>query len=102
MLPSAIKVAFISGTEDMMSGDITFDSADVQEIRNQCNSSYPSNVPYRGVDLLISSQWPFSVQKDCEDNGSTSKLVAWLAREIKPRYHFGALSNKYFMSQRYL
>lgn len=56
---------------------------------------------YRGIDILLTSQWPFGIGNDdketakSENKIAASKLLSWLAREIKPRYHFAGLNGNY-------
>lgn len=82
--------------------DWSFDTDDVKAVRNSCFINKTSMGEYRGIDILLTSQWPFGIENDdkkTDKNDSkiaASKLLSWLAREIKPRYHFAALNGNYF------
>lgn len=93
---TGLKIAYVSGIEsnDAESGSIcNFKTEDVKSVANVCIASNNASGEYRGIDILISSQWPSGVRKD-EKN--TSELLAWLSSEIKPRYHFCGLNDSYF------
>lgn len=100
-ISSGIKIAYVSGIEGEKS-DWSFDTEDVKAVRNSCFINKTSMGEYRGIDILLTSQWPFGVD-DTDPKGNknesekaASKLISWLAREIKPRYHFVGLNGKYF------
>lgn len=93
---SGLKIAYVSGIEAPESAESSisnFKADDVKAVANACIASNNTAGDYRGVDILISSQWPSGV-KDNEPN--TSELLAWLSTEIKPRYHFCGLNDSYF------
>lgn len=94
-LSSGLKIAYVSGTEttDNETTIWNFNSEDVKAIANACLCSNASAGEYRGIDILISSQWP---QGTREKEPNTSKLLSWLSSEIKPRYHFCGLNNNSF------
>lgn len=90
----------MSGIEGDKS-DWCFDKEDVKAVRNSCFISKTSMGEYRGIDILLTSQWPFGIDDDKKEdksksNRAASKLLSWLAREIKPRYHFVGLNGNYF------
>lgn len=91
----------MSGIEAEKS-DWSFDTEDVKAVRNSCFINKTSMGEYRGIDILLTSQWPAGIENDdkktdeSEKKAAASKLLSWLAREIKPRYHFAALNGKYF------
>lgn len=102
-ISSGIKIAYVSGLEavDGEKSDWSFDTEDVKAVRNSCFINKTSMGEYRGIDILLTSQWPFGVEdktkdKIVENEKKTSKLLSWLAREIKPRYHFVGLNGNYF------
>lgn len=99
---SGIKIAYVSGVEGKDGAAAgqghLFDEADVRSVRASCLSSKTSAGEYRGIDILVTSQWPEGVGNS---NGTTqkqsgSKLISWLAQEIRPRYHFCGLADVYF------
>lgn len=97
-ISSGIKIAYVSGIEGEKS-EWSFDAEDVKAVRNSCFINKTSMGEYRGIDILLSSQWPYGVDdkaKNDESSPPTSKLLSWLAREIKPRYHFAGLNGKYY------
>lgn len=92
-ISSGIKIAYVSGVESASEkSDWTFDKEDVKAVRNSCLASRTSAGEFRGVDILITSQWPQGIY---EKEKNTSKLISWLATEIKPRYHFCGLNGVY-------
>lgn len=82
--------------------DWSFDTEDVKAVRNSCFVNKTSMGEYRGIDILLTSQWPFGIDADdkkadkSESKIAASKLLSWLAREIKPRYHFAGMNGNYF------
>lgn len=96
---SGLKIAYLSGTEKVSTEDkaIHFNEHDVVSVRNSCLKGQPS---FRGVDILLTSPWPEGItnldakKPDCKYEGS--KLIAWLATHIKPRYHVSALEGIYY------
>lgn len=95
-LSTGLKIAYVSGTEasDSQSSTIwNFNSEDVKTVANACLSSSASTGEYRGIDILISSQWPNGVR---QNEPNTSRHLSWLSTEIKPRYHFCGLNDANF------
>lgn len=95
-MSSGVKIAYISGVEASDGAESTewnFNEADVNSVTTSCLSSNNSAGDYRGVDILMTSQWSAGVR---ENEPNTSKLLSWLSSEIKPRYHFCGLNDSYF------
>lgn len=95
-MSSGLKIAYVSGTEttDIESNSISnFKAEDVKSVANACLASNHTAGDYRGVDILMTTQWPSGTKKDAPN---TSDLLAWLSAEIKPRYHFCGLNDSYF------
>ncbi|XP_039448083.1 CWF19-like protein 1 homolog [Culex pipiens pallens] len=96
---SGLKIAYVSGLEvegSSASGkvpDWKFTKEDAVAVRDSCFASKSNMGDYRGVDLLLTSQWPAHVKEDVR-NGS--KAVAWLADAVKPRYHVCGLNGEYY------
>lgn len=61
--------------------------------RNACLKNFTNMEDYRGIDFLLTSQWPHKISE--EDAASTSKLISFLALGCKPRYHFCGLLDKH-------
>ncbi|XP_015599550.1 CWF19-like protein 1 [Cephus cinctus] len=96
---SGLKIAYLSGVETTSSesSPCTFDENDVLAVRYNCLKGQPS---FRGVDILLTSPWPKDItQSDPKQPGhkyNGSKLIAWLATQVKPRYHISALEGIYY------
>lgn len=92
---SGIKIAYVSGLESASKDkqNWNFDEDDVKAVRNSCLVNKATMGEYRGVDILITSQWPQGIH-DTVTNGS--KLLSWLASEIKPRYHFSGYNGVFY------
>ncbi|KAK0089641.1 hypothetical protein PV325_006351 [Microctonus aethiopoides] len=97
---SGLKIAYISGIESNdqnLPQQIKLTENDVISLRNSCLKGQPS---FRGIDILLSSQWPIDITSNDPNepkisyNGS--KLIAWLAAQIKPRYHISALEGIHY------
>lgn len=94
-LASGFTVAYLSGTEGKEGSKKPwqFDKKDVVAVRNSCLKNFTNMDDYRGIDFLLTSQWPTNIIEN-EDN--TSKLISFLSLGVKPRYHFCGLNNKHF------
>ncbi|XP_076298185.1 CWF19-like protein 1 isoform X1 [Lasioglossum baleicum] len=96
---SGLKIAYVSGTESNSSElkSICFNENDVVSIRNSCLRGQPS---FRGIDVLLTSPWPAGITNlDPNKPNFTyqgSKLIAWLAAQVKPRYHVSALEGIHY------
>lgn len=93
---SGLKIAYVSGIEAPekdSNQEIHFNIDDVKSVATSCLASNNTSGEYRGVDILITSQWSAGTKKD-EPN--TSNLISWISSEIKPRYHFCGLNDSYF------
>jgi len=67
-LSSGVKIAYLSGLEaagtaDSSGSEHEFNKADVIAVRNSCLVSKNCSTEYRGVDVLLTSQWPFGMQE---------------------------------------
>ena len=87
---SGMKIAYLSGVQkssDSPQG-CSFNEDDVTSIRNSCLKGCPA---FRGVDILLTAQWPDEITNLDENKPkfeySGSRLISWLATQIKPRYH---------------
>lgn len=96
---SGLKIAYISGTQSDSSGakSISFNENEVISIKQSCLKGQPS---FRGIDILMSSPWPADItnldpaKPNFKYQGS--KLIAWLATQVKPRYHVSALEGIHY------
>lgn len=99
---SSLSVAYLSGLEGN-NGIKTVSNFDMEEILSLKNS-LPRD--FRGVDILLTSQWPKDVAKYGsnlaeEDKVVGSHLVSQLALLLKPRYHFSGSDNISYERQPY-
>lgn len=93
---SGLTVAYLGGLEkgsdNVSDPDVRFASVDVDKVR----LPFTSNKDFKGIDVLLTSQWPSGVEKygnSVEEHSDVrcSSLVAQLALSLKPRYHFSGL-----------
>jgi hypothetical protein len=57
---SGLQLAYLSGTEsDIISDDTCFNAVDI----NSLIDPVKNDIKFKGVDILISSQWPKGVEK---------------------------------------
>ncbi|CAB3387551.1 Hypothetical predicted protein [Cloeon dipterum] len=84
-----LKIAYVSGKEGGRSDGCTFTAEDVTAVRDTCLRNQSN---FKGVDILLSSQWP----QGAKDGIEGSALLSWLAVQIKPRYHFCGLRSFFF------
>lgn len=93
---AGVKIAYVSGLESKekdKTSEWTFNADDIKAVTNACLASNHTAGDYRGVDVLITSQWSDGVRQK-EQN--TSQLLSLLSAEIKPRYHFCGLNDDYY------
>ncbi|KPP64614.1 CWF19-like protein 1-like [Scleropages formosus] len=60
-----------------------------------------SNTKFKGVDILLTSQWPRGVWQygnnpDIDTKSCGAPLLAHLAESLRPRYHFSGLEGTYY------
>ncbi|XP_071454762.1 CWF19-like protein 1 [Hetaerina americana] len=110
---SGLKMAYVSGIDGPGGGsrhssssgssndqpEHFFSEADVTAVRDACTRS--SSGSFRGIDILLTSQWPHGVLTGINSQQITndprgSKLISWLAAQVKPRYHFCAMDGIHF------
>lgn len=66
-LTNGTKIAYISGIEKPLGvpeEDFHFQMADIEGVRNSCLINKSSASDYRGVDILLTSQWPYGITDD--------------------------------------
>lgn len=73
-LKSGVKIAYLSGVEATgnTAGEHEFTNADIQAVRNSCLVSKNCASDYRGVDVLLTSQWPYGIQEKENVSGFNS------------------------------
>jgi hypothetical protein len=71
-----------------------FDKKDIISLKNSCVKNFSSLDDYKGIDFLLTSQWPQGVTEDSTCNAS--KLISYLTLETRPRYHFCGLNSRHF------
>ncbi|TWW64906.1 CWF19-like protein 1 isoform X1 [Takifugu flavidus] len=96
---SGLQIAYVSGQEAMFEPALAhcFTSEDLTALV----VPLINNSKFRGVDILLTSQWPRGVWQygnNPEVNTKTcgSSAVANLAEKLKPRYHFAALEGAHY------
>lgn len=94
-LASGFTVAYLSGTEakEGSKEQWQFDKKDIIAVRNSCLKNFANMDDYRGIDFLLTSQWPSGI---VEDEPNTSKLISFLSLGVKPRYHFCGMNDKHY------
>ncbi|KAK2146142.1 hypothetical protein LSH36_629g01064 [Paralvinella palmiformis] len=97
---NGLKVAYLSGTDPKMQSDspeICFSQNDVCALTVSSSST-----SFKGVDLLLTSQWPRGVEKyGIKAEGVNTKQVgsetiSQVAIAMKPRYHFCAMEGVFY------
>lgn len=87
---SGLKIAYMSGIEGATQSDHEFTKTDVDAL----GLPLVSNSSFKGVDILLTSQWPrgmtkYAVPPEGMDVMTTgSPLISDLALVLRPRYHF--------------
>ena len=120
-----LKIVYLGGLDKSTIANaveyITFDDKDIDTLEVNCQ-----NNDFEGVDLLLTNQWPKYIEKNAKElvkissknylhlfnlknfkeNGESSdkfgsELIARLAKNIKPRYHFCGTHNVFYERQPY-
>ncbi|XP_041367664.1 CWF19-like protein 1 isoform X2 [Gigantopelta aegis] len=97
---SGLQIAYLSGVESSGStcGPTEFDLEAVTSL----TVPVAGDSKFKGVDILLTSQWPVGVEKYADDiqgadNSATrSAAVAEIARVLRPRYHFCGLDGIHY------
>ena len=66
-LTNGIKIAYLSGLEkpaDVKRCEFHFDIEDVESVRNSCLVKKSNANDYRGIDILLTSQWPYGASSE--------------------------------------
>jgi hypothetical protein len=93
-----LRIAYVSGIASKESSDFEYSSKDVMELYNAC---VRGNASFRGVDVLLTSQWPTDAMRHDSKQinlaiNKTSDLPSWLVVKLKPRYHISGLEGVYY------
>ncbi|XP_048241532.1 CWF19-like protein 1 isoform X3 [Haliotis rufescens] len=100
---SGLQIAYLSGMEAQQQTQDAwqFTKDDILTL----TGPVASDNNYRGIDVLLTSQWPQSVQKYATPSQMeatcTSLLVGEVARLLQPRYHFSGLNGIFYERQPY-
>ncbi|KAK6487838.1 CWF19-like protein 1 [Huso huso] len=96
---SGLQIAYLSGREAQRepAPAYCFSPKDVDSL----TAPLVSSSKFRGVDILLTSQWPRGVWQygnnpDVDTRSCGASSVAHLAEQLKPRYHFAALEGTYY------
>ncbi|XP_029020085.1 CWF19-like protein 1 [Betta splendens] len=96
---SGLQIAYVSGREALQepSPAHCFTSKDLSALV----ASLTSSSKFRGVDILLTSQWPrgvwhYASNPEVNTQSCGSSSIASLADKLKPRYHFAALEGAHY------
>uniref|UniRef100_A0A1A8FKW9 CWF19-like protein 1 n=1 Tax=Nothobranchius korthausae TaxID=1143690 RepID=A0A1A8FKW9_9TELE len=96
---SGLQIAYVSGREALQEPAPAhfFTSKDLSALV----TSLTSNSKFRGVDILLTSQWPRGVWQyastpEVNTKSCGSSSISSLADKLKPRYHFAALEGAHY------
>ncbi|XP_068611395.1 CWF19-like protein 1 [Brachionichthys hirsutus] len=96
---SGLQIAYVSGQEARQDPAPAhcFTSKDLAAL----TAPLAGSPKFRGVDILLTSQWPRGVCRYGNNPEVTTKscgsgAVATLAEKLKPRYHFAALEGAHY------
>nr|XP_057921782.1 CWF19-like protein 1 isoform X2 [Doryrhamphus excisus] len=96
---SGLQIAYVSGREAQheLAPGHCFTPKDLTALVAPLTSSSK----FRGVDILLTSQWPrgvwhFANHPEVDTKSCGSVAIASLADKVKPRYHFAALEGAHY------
>lgn len=100
-ITNGLRIAYLSGTftNNVSKKDHEFNDEEVIALRDIC---LRANSNFRGVDILLTSQWPTDVTNEDSQWNKNTRLTspsyhcAWLATELKPRYHISGLEGIFY------
>ncbi|XP_066249101.1 CWF19-like protein 1 [Euwallacea similis] len=92
-----LKIAYLSGLSSDQSSLYSCTEQDVLEL---CDAALKGNASFRGIDILLTSQWPQKIVHDGKEvnltGNSQSELVSYLCMKLKPRYVVSGLEGVYY------
>ncbi|CAG5131123.1 unnamed protein product, partial [Candidula unifasciata] len=102
---SGLQIAYLSGVESKSGkgDDFSFTADDAYSLI----SPVVNDTNFKGIDILITSQWPQDVEKYASSANRPSEsypgssCIAEVARVLKPRYHFAGLEGVFYERQPY-
>ncbi|XP_052802923.1 CWF19-like protein 1 isoform X2 [Mya arenaria] len=96
---SGLQLAYLSGKEsDIISDDTSFNAVDLSALIDPVKN----DTKFKGVDILINSQWPKGVEKygtevpGFKSDECGSEAISQLALGLRPRYHFCGLEGVHY------
>lgn len=102
---SGLQIAYLSGREcDNTPNNAQFSPHDLEALKVICKMS---DSKYKGVDILLTSQWPRGVDKyvTSVEGVNTlevgSSVIAQVALDLRPHYHFSGLEGVFYERQPY-
>ncbi|XP_045569393.1 CWF19-like protein 1 [Salmo salar] len=101
---SGLQIAYVSGREGRL--DPTPAHCFSPEDLHQLVEPLINNNQFRGVDILLTSQWPRGVWQYANSPEVNTKLcgagsISQLAYKLKPRYHFAAVEGVHYERRPY-
>lgn len=88
-----LKIAYLSGIYSEDSENLSnYSKKDVEELYSACARGNPN---FRGVDILLTSQWPTGITTNPIQN-ATCDLLSWLTIKIRPRYFICGLEGMHY------
>lgn len=92
-----LKIAYISGMGGSEKEEPwTYNKKDVADL---CDAALRGNASFRGVDILLSSQWPAGIIESNKVNLTVniqSNYPSYLCMKLKPRYIVSGLEGVYY------
>ncbi|ELU06627.1 hypothetical protein CAPTEDRAFT_168674 [Capitella teleta] len=104
---SGLTVAYLSGRESLSAAGQEKSFNFTSDIARSLRDPLLAGAGFRGVDILLTSQWPKGVEKYASvpvrisSDECGSGIIAQLALSLKPRYHFCAQQGAYYERQPY-
>lgn len=104
---NGLKIAYLSGVDgetNQNCNETVFSPDDVQFIRDSC----VKNEDFKGVDLLLTYEWPADICKNETQNNLPegnfppgSDKISWLALHIRPQYIFSGREDLFYARRPY-
>ncbi|XP_050296016.1 CWF19-like protein 1 homolog isoform X2 [Anthonomus grandis grandis] len=92
-----LKIAYVSGIANTAKSEPwTYNEKDISDL---CDISLRGNPSFRGVDVLLTSQWPDGVIHENKVNltiNMPTNLLSFLCMKLRPRYIISGLEGVYY------